>query len=184
MTVRFSMKPLLCLCLLALSLPALPMLAARNDSTNPATRRVAFSQHCFWTGEMKLGQIDGVKRTEAGFFKGREVTLVEYDPSQITLEKLADAAKHAGVGDQIHLSIREATAGSSISGVKVGTPLDASYRTAPASDQKKQLEGTPYARLTLTPEQATKVNAFARSNPAKAREWLAPEQRARLAASR
>ncbi len=158
--------------------------AAPNDSARAGTQRVAFAQYCFWTGEMKLGQIDGVQRTEAGHFKGREVTLVDYDPSKVSLEKLAGAAKQAGVGDQIHLSAGTARAGSSIAGVKVGAPLDATYRAASVNDQKKQLEGTSYGGLTLTPEQATKVNAFARSNPAKAREWLTPEQRARLNAAR
>ena len=32
--------------------------------------------HCFWTGEMKLGQLKGVLETEAGFIGGHEVTLV------------------------------------------------------------------------------------------------------------
>jgi peptide methionine sulfoxide reductase MsrA len=39
----------------------------------PTTKRVAFGQHCFWTGEMKLGQIEGVVRTEAGYIAGRKL---------------------------------------------------------------------------------------------------------------
>ncbi|MGI8890936.1 MAG: hypothetical protein ACR2G0_09180 [Chthoniobacterales bacterium] len=153
-------------------------------SGTASTKRAIFSQYCFWTGEMKLGQVDGVVRTEAGFFKGHEVTLVDYDPQRITLEKLAQAAKSAGVADRIHLPSGSTSASSSVGGVRVGAPIDGSYRAAPSSDQKKQLEGTPYARLKLTPEQATKVNAFARSNPDKAAEWLAPAQRANLASAR
>lgn len=149
-----------------------------------APERVAFAQYCFWTGEMQLGQIEGVVRTEAGYFQGREVTLVDYDPSRLSLEQLARKAKEAGVADRIHLAAGTKGPGASISGVAVGVPLDESYRTAPASDQKKQLEGTPYARLPLTPEQATKVNAFVRVNPAKAREWLTPPQREALASAR
>lgn len=153
------------------------------ESQKSPTERVAFAQYCFWTGEMKLGQIEGVVRTEAGFFKGREVTLVDYDPSRVSLEKLASQARQAGVADCIYLSSGARSGGTSLAGVKVGSALDRTYHAAPASDQKKQLEGTPYARLKLTPEQATKVNAFARVNPGKAIEWLVPAQRADLAAS-
>ena len=146
-------------------------------TNNLGTRRVAFAQYCFWTGEMKVGQMEGVVRTEAGFFKGREVTLVEYAPERIALEDLARRARQAGVADAVHL---EADAPRSLPGVSLGEPLDKSYRAAPTSDQKKQIEGTPFARLQLTAEQATKVNAFARENPAKALEWLTPLQREQI----
>lgn len=140
------------------------------------TKRVAFAQSCFWTGEMKLGQIEGVVRTEAGFFKGREVTLVEYAPEKIALDDLARQAKRAGVADSIHPDAGDGMP----AGVTAGSPLDGSYRAAPASDQKKQIEGTPFERLKLDAAQATKVNAFVRQNPAKAREWLTPAQREQL----
>jgi hypothetical protein len=113
------------------------------------TKRVAIAQHCFWTGEMKIGAMDGVVRTEAGFLNGNEVTLVDYDPGKISLEKLTRNAKAAGVANRFFES------------------LDG-YRKAPDSDQKRQLQGTKYAKLRLTPEQATKVNAFARTDPARA----------------
>ena len=38
-----------------------------------------FFQHCFWTGEMRLGSIPGVLKTEAGFYDRRDVTKVWYD---------------------------------------------------------------------------------------------------------
>ena len=154
---------------------------APAGTNNPATKRVAFAQHCFWTGEMKLGQIEGVVRTEAGFFKGREVTLVEYVPEQVALEDLARRAKQAGVADAVHL---DAGSPRSLAGITAGQPLDESYRKAPASDQKKQIEGTPFARLQLSAAQATKVNAFARENPAKALEWLSPAQREQVKGAR
>ena len=76
---------------------------AAQTTNKLATRRVAFAQSCFWTGEMKLGQIEGVVRTEAGFFKGREVTLVDYAPAQVTLEDLARQARQPGVADTAYL---------------------------------------------------------------------------------
>ncbi len=117
----------------------------------------------------EIGAIEGVVRTEAGFIGGREVTLVEYASEQLALEELARRAKQAGVADLVHL---EAGAARSVAGVAAGPPLDQTYRTAPASDQKKQIQGTPFAKLPLSAAQATKVNAFARQNPAKASEWL------------
>jgi hypothetical protein len=125
---------------LAMTLSSLAANLSAQETTapnKPATRRVAFAQSCFWTGEMKLGQIEGVVRTEAGFIGGREVTLVEYAPDRIQLD---DLARQAGVADSVHL---EATSSRALAGVSSGAPLDRSYRPAPASDQKKQIEGTP-----------------------------------------
>ncbi|MGL4399031.1 MAG: thioredoxin family protein [Luteolibacter sp.] len=116
-------------------------------------RRVAFAQHCFWTGEAVLGGIDGVIRTEAGFLDGNEVTLVDYDPGRIQLAELTRKAEAGGVATRVFTSLE-------------------GYRKAPESDQKRQLQGTPYARMNLTPEQATKVNAFARTSPEKAKTFL------------
>ncbi len=169
--------------LIALTLISMVDLRAEQPSS-PRTERVAFAQYCFWTGEMQLGQIEGVVRTEAGYFHGREVTLVDYDPGRVSLEQLTEQARKAGVADRLHLAAGSPHRGNSIAGVALGVALDGSYRTAPASDQKKQLEGTPYANLKLTPEQATKVNAFARVNPIKAREWLTATQRAKLTSAR
>jgi hypothetical protein len=126
-------------------------LALERHSTGG--RRVAFAQPCFWTGEQVLGGIDGVTRTEAGFLNGNEVTLVNYDPKRIPLAELTRRATAAGVA------------------TRTFTLLE-SYRKAPESDQKRQLQGTPYARMKLTPEQATKVNAFAKISPEKAKTFL------------
>lgn len=63
--------------------------AGRTQAANPPkTSRLALCQHCFWTGEMKIGAIKGVTRTEAGFFDGREVTLVEFDPTRTTIAEI------------------------------------------------------------------------------------------------
>ena len=168
--------------LTALLAPAAALTAQQASAPGKAlTKRVAFAQSCFWTGEMKLGQIEGVVRTEAGFIGGREVTLVEYASEQLALEELARRAKQAGVADLVHL---EADAARSVAGVVAGPPLDQTYRTAPASDQKKQIQGTPFAKLPLSAAQATKVNAFARQNPAKASEWLTPAQREQIKGAR
>lgn len=132
-----------------------------------ATERLALCQHCFWTGELKIGAIDGVTETEAGFIGGREVTMVKYNPKITNVSKILKKAKGEGVATAIYLDDPTKLAGS-----KKLT----NYRRAPQSDQKKQLQGTIFAKLKLTPEQATKVNSYARSNPRKALEYLTPEQ--------
>lgn len=127
--------------------------AGRPKIKTSSTARVAIAQSCFWTGEMKIGAIDGVVRTEAGFLAGNEVTLVDFDPAKISLPELTRKAKAEGVASQVFESID-------------------GYQKAPDSDQKRQLQGTKYAKLKLTPEQATKVNAFVRSAPQRADEFL------------
>ncbi|MFN2509288.1 MAG: peptide-methionine (S)-S-oxide reductase [Chthoniobacterales bacterium] len=159
-------------------------LLAEQENAEPnkvPTKRVAFAQSCFWTGEMKLGQIEGVVRTEAGYFKGREVTVVHYAPERVALEELAHQAKRAGVADTVYL---DADSPQTVAGISSGPALDRTYRAAPADDQKKQIQGTSFSRLQLTPEQATKVNAFARENTNKAMVWLTPAQREQLKGGR
>ena len=148
--------------------------AGREDVSN---KQVAFSQSCFWTGEMKLGAMNGVIRTEAGFLDGHEVTLVDYDPSVLALEDLIRTAIKQEVADGIYLSDESQNQAAKKAGISRLGKIGPRYRKAPPSDQKRQLTGTQFARLKLTPEQATKVNAFARSNPTKAAEFLTAGQR-------
>ena len=54
------------------------------------------------------------------------------------------------------------------------------YQSAPASDQKKQVEGTAVAALHLHGAQATKVNAWLRVDATQALSYLSPSQLARL----
>ncbi len=110
--------------LLAMTLSSLAANLVAQETSAPGkvpTKRVAFAQSCFWTGEMTLGQIEGMVRTEAGFFKGREITLVEYAPGQVSLEDLARRARQAGVADTVHL---DAGVQRAPAGVANGAPLD------------------------------------------------------------
>lgn len=122
--------------------------------------RIALSQFCFWTGELEIGGIEGVVRTEAGWLDGHEVTLVDYDEAVIKQDALVKKAKAASCANKVYS----------------GKAL-ASYRTARKSDQKRQLQGTAFAKIpNLTDYQKTKLNAFARGNPRKAKTFLTPEQ--------
>ena len=129
-----------------------------------ATKTVALSQYCFWTGELAIGGIEGVRSTEAGFLKGKEVTLVKYDPATVTQDQLVKQAKAQSCANDVY-------SGNDLKG----------YRTARESDQKRQLQGTRFAKIKgLTPYQKTKLNAFARTDPARAKTYLTPEQKAQL----
>ncbi len=120
-------------------------------------KQIAFSQHCFWTGEMKLGGLDGVKKTEAGFYDGREVTRVWFDSNKISEETLNKKARSFGVADRAY---------------EVDSRFTSSYRKAPESDQKRQLRGTGVNAKDLNDFQATKVNAFIRQDRARALKYL------------
>jgi hypothetical protein len=152
----------------------LQLLAAEHS---PGLKQAVFSMYCFWTGEMALGQIDGVIITEAGFMDGNEVTLVKYDPAVISLPQLITAAEKVECANTVSVPATDLPTAKTTR-LKVGTIFG--YRTAPASDQKKQISSTPAEKLTLTPAQATKVNAWIRTDPAKALNFLTKSQQARL----
>ncbi|MEP4079626.1 VPGUxxT family thioredoxin-like (seleno)protein, type 2 [Haloferula sp.] len=138
---------------------------------SPGFKTAAFSMHCFWTGEMKLGQIEGVVSTEAGFIGSHEVTLLKYDPRTIKLNKLVAAAGKIDCADTAYVPQSDLPL---IPGGKVLT----GYRRAPESDQKKQLSGTNASDLGLTPAQSTKLNAWLHMKPQLAAQYLSPPQRA------
>ncbi|MEO1530424.1 MAG: VPGUxxT family thioredoxin-like (seleno)protein, type 2 [Planctomycetota bacterium] len=132
----------------------------------------AFSQYCFWTGEFRLGKIDGVIETEAGFLDGREVTLVHYDNEKVSLEALAKQAAKAKCAEKVYTA-----EGKSLAGLP-GGKLDASYRAAPASDQKRQVQRWKALKTVpgLNGTQLTKINSLAPSNFSEALMWLSPRQ--------
>ena len=152
----------------------LKLVAAENS---PRLRQAVFTMGCFWTGEMELGKIEGVVTTEAGFMEGREVALVRYDPGVVALPKLISAAENVRCANAVHVPAAELQ-DARATRLRIGTING--YRPAPADDQKKQIPGTAVAKLGLTGAQATKVNAWIRTDPAKALEWLTPSQRARV----
>ena len=154
--------------------PYLKLLAAEH-STN--LKQAVFAMYCFWTGEMELGKIDGVVATEAGFMAGREVTLVRYNPEAIALPALIAEAEKVRCANAVWVPEAD-LANASAARLKVGAI--SGYHAAPADDQKKQLGGTVAAALNLQGAQATKVNAWIRTNPQMALSFLSPSQKAKL----
>ena len=151
--------------------PKYLMTLADNDPRKIS--KAAFAMSCFWTGEYQLGNIDGVVETEAGWLDGREVTLVHYNTSRISLEQLAKRAEEVRCAQKVY------TMEGKSSGRLQAGKLDSSYRTASKGDQKRQLQRAP--QLTqlpnLTQTQLTKLNALAPRDMSAALQWLSPRQR-------
>lgn len=150
--------------------------AYEDDTERHAT--ATFAQHCFWTGEFKLGQIPGVITTEAGWLKGREVTQVRYHTELLSLETLIEKAFATGAADAVFLTDEGERKRARQLGALPVEELTSSYRKANASHQKKQINTSAFARMELSPMQQTKVNSFAPVIIEKALSWLTPEQRA------
>jgi copper chaperone CopZ len=52
-----------------------------------------YSMYCFWTGEAKLGQLDGVISTSPGFMNGHEVVKVVYDKQKTNTNEISKKVK-------------------------------------------------------------------------------------------
>lgn len=152
----------------------LTLLAAEHS---PELKEAVFAMYCFWTGEMALGQIDGVVTTEAGYMDGHEVTRVKYEPAVISLPQLIAAAEKVECANAVSVPSADFSSAKT-SRLKIG--IISGYRTAPVSDQKKQIGGTAAENLSLSPAQATKVNAWIRADAAKASSFLTPSQQAQF----
>ena len=124
-------------------------LQALSDTYLPPakTAQVAFAMHCFWTGEMKLGQLEGVLTTEAGWIEGHEVTLVHYDPARVSLQALVKKAHTDSCAAHVYLGKADQKLKVPQERVSV-VDLSQAYRKARASDQKRQLQGTVFARIS------------------------------------
>jgi len=155
----------------------LEVVALEANTDRQAT--VAFAQSCFWSGEMLLGRVRGVITTEAGWIENREVTLVRYRPDLAPLDALVEAARTAGVADAVFVTNREQ--GEQLGGTRLEVAMmDGRYRRARDTDQKRQIQGSVFAGIELSPMQSTKVNAFVTSDVEAALSWLTPGQRAEL----
>jgi len=84
------------------SIPAALDLAHLEADTANHTY-VAYAMYCYWTGEAQLGKIDGVIKTEAGYFDGREVTLVIYHKDRITLNRLTAEAEKVDCANAVYI---------------------------------------------------------------------------------
>lgn len=141
------------------SAPAyLSLLAAEHGPRR--TDRAVFSMYCFWSGEVCLGEIDGIVGTRTGFAGGKEVVEVTFDPTRVSREDIVRTATSRGCGK---LELASEISGST-------------------KDDKYQLRHTPWRFVPMTDLQASKANALI-GRGVDPRELFSPRQLAILAAS-
>ncbi|MEO1174564.1 MAG: thioredoxin family (seleno)protein [Myxococcota bacterium] len=107
------------------------------------TETATYEMYCFWSGEVALGGVDGVVKSEPGF-NGGEVVRLEYDRKLVSLSDLDRVAKSARA------------------------KRVSSDRFVPSpKDDKYQLKHSLLRFVPLTDTQASRVNAALgqRANP-------------------
>ncbi len=153
--------------------PWLRLAAAENGAGE--RRMLSLAMYCFWEGEAKLGDLDGVLATRSGMMGQDEVVEVVYDPAVLGFETLVQSAGKMDCASAVYAH----TAGDlALARELVGEKAKPAPERAElvADDQVKYaLKRTPMARLPLTPLQASKINADIRLGP-DPRRWLSPRQ--------
>jgi len=124
----------------------------RNNS-----EKAVFAMHCFWTGEVKLGNIDGILSTNPGFMGGYEVVEVEYNPEIVSYEQLVKIAKINGVAK--HLFAYDKDQKEIASKVLDNSFVSDIKSFKPDSEPKYYLSKTVYKYIPMTSLQASKVNS-------------------------
>jgi len=132
---------------------------------NAKRETTAFAMGCFWSGERKLGGLDGVLATRVGGRKKKgEWVEVEFDPSEITYEELIKKATAMKCTSAV---IARTDEQAKIAKKYVTKPErifrdDKSLITRPknpAADKHSIYKNTHYGYLPMTLGQATRINA-------------------------
>lgn len=151
----------------------LKLAAAENGAAE--RRMLTLAMSCYWEGEARLGNIDGVLATRSGMMGDDEVVEVVYDPGALALESLVERARAMDCATAVYAH----TAGDFEQARELvgGKARPAPERAAMIDEKqvKYALKRTPMARLPLTPLQAARINADIRLGPDPAR-WLSPRQ--------
>ncbi len=137
--------------------PYLSLLAQELNVNNGRSERAVFAMHCFWVGEGKLANVNGVISTKPGFMGGHEVVELEFNPDIISYGDLVNKAKSQNVARHI---FTENTEQSSIAKEIVGESSVSPKTTFRADSRPKYyLSGTSYKYVPMTNTQLARVNA-------------------------
>lgn len=134
-------------------------LALAEIEYNPARIETAtFAMHCYWVGEQKLGDLDGVLATRIGMLDGLEVVEVDFDPTRLSYPALVKNAKKFECAKRVFARTDEQV---DVARKQVGDAVARSDEPVDTSTtQQYHLAQSPsYHYLPLTRLQATKVNA-------------------------
>lgn len=115
-----------------------------------------FAMHCFWQGEARLGSVDGVASTRCGFYDGREVVEVRFDPRATSLEKLIERARELQCASAVYVPKDLQKDATGVADVQI---LDGAVRPAPESDQRYQQRRSLLRYLPMSDLQSVRINA-------------------------
>jgi len=116
------------------------------------------SMYCFWSGEKKLADIDGVVETQAGFMGGREVVKVDFSSEIISYEDLLGQAKTKSCASHVYSDnlfqqlAAEKVVGTDYVSEKTNFRMD--------KETKYYLYKSSYKYLPMTKLQAIKANSL------------------------
>ncbi|MCK5709663.1 MAG: thioredoxin family protein [Deltaproteobacteria bacterium] len=137
--------------------PYLSLLAQELNVNNGRSERAVFAMHCFWVGEGKLANVNGVISTRPGFMGGREVVELEYNPDIISYGDLVKKARSQNVARHIFTENSEQ---SSIAKEIVGDSSVSTKSTFRADSRPKYyISGTSYKYVPMISTQIARVNA-------------------------
>ena len=131
---------------------------------------------CFWEGEGRLGGIDGVLATRAGWVDGHEVVELEFDPRRLPYTRLVEEALRQRCADLVFAHDDEQLERARSVARDAARPLPAPARDAKPSDRRFALGRTSLRLVPMTPLQATRINAAIRTGTDPL-AWLSPRQR-------
>ncbi len=147
--------------------------AAENGAEE--RRMLTLAMFCYWEGEAKLGNLDGVLATRSGMMEFDEVVEVIYDPAQLDFEQLVGSARQLDCASAVyaHTAADLVRARELVGDAALPAPDRAGL--VEEKQVKYALKRTSMARLPITPLQQTRINADIRleANP---RLRLSPRQ--------
>ena len=137
--------------------------------------QIGFAMACYWTGEYKLGKVNGVVATETGWYDNREVTLVTYHKDFVTTKDLIDYAAQEHCAQRVYSFPGDQLISTKLTVKPFRTE---EYKKAQLTDQKKQLSLWPQIGKiqNLTQLQRVKLNSFAPDDRKRALQYLSPRQ--------
>lgn len=135
----------------------LNLLAQELNVNSGRSEQAVFAMDCFWVGEGKLANVNGVISTEPGFMGGYEVVALQYNPDIISYGELLKKAKSQNVVRHMFtVNSEQSSIAKAIVGDNKVSPK-AAFR--PDSRPKYYMSGTPYKYVPMTNTQTARVNA-------------------------
>ena len=118
------------------------------------SKQMSFSMSCFWEGEKKLGNLEGVLSKEPGFIQGKEVVRVNYNPAVISTSQLIGEARKQECANTLFAEGEDLA-----EGLFVDKDLKKSAGFKPDHEPQYYLRQTAYRYVPMLPIQASRLNS-------------------------